>query len=91
MWWGTGSNPALADPGSNCHAILRLGMSGLLQVRKGFWKQPPLIWDADPEQVRVLNPYYMEVTAAKLLSLPMKQPRKVKQVRGGDGQSPCTP
>ncbi|KAL9825789.1 CMP-N-acetylneuraminate-beta-galactosamide-alpha-2,3-sialyltransferase 4 isoform 2-T2 [Geothlypis trichas] len=49
------------------------------RVRKGFWKQPPLIWDANPEQVRVLNPYYMEVTAAKLLNLPMKQPRKVKQ------------
>ncbi|XP_025953100.2 CMP-N-acetylneuraminate-beta-galactosamide-alpha-2,3-sialyltransferase 4 isoform X2 [Dromaius novaehollandiae] len=46
------------------------------RVRKGFWKQPPLIWDADPEQVRILNPYYMEVTAAKLLNLPMKQPRK---------------
>ncbi|XP_061224440.1 CMP-N-acetylneuraminate-beta-galactosamide-alpha-2,3-sialyltransferase 4 isoform X1 [Neopsephotus bourkii] len=49
------------------------------RVRKGFWKQPPLIWDANPEQVRILNPYYMEVTAAKLLNLPMKQPRKVKQ------------
>ncbi|XP_051668414.1 CMP-N-acetylneuraminate-beta-galactosamide-alpha-2,3-sialyltransferase 4 isoform X1 [Manacus candei] len=49
------------------------------RVRKGFWKQPPLIWDANPEQVRVLNPYYMEVTAAKVLNLPMKQPRKVKQ------------
>ncbi|KAM6043278.1 CMP-N-acetylneuraminate-beta-galactosamide-alpha-2,3-sialyltransferase 4 isoform 2-T2 [Chlamydotis macqueenii] len=49
------------------------------RVRKGFWKQPPLIWDANPERVRVLNPYYMEVTAAKLLNLPMKQPRKVKQ------------
>ncbi|XP_058712940.1 CMP-N-acetylneuraminate-beta-galactosamide-alpha-2,3-sialyltransferase 4 isoform X2 [Poecile atricapillus] len=49
------------------------------RVRKGFWKQPPLIWEANPEQVRILNPYYMEVTAAKLLNLPMKQPRKVKQ------------
>ncbi|XP_071432372.1 CMP-N-acetylneuraminate-beta-galactosamide-alpha-2,3-sialyltransferase 4 isoform X2 [Pithys albifrons albifrons] len=49
------------------------------RVRKGFWKQPPLIWDANPEQVRILNPYYMEVTAAKVLHLPMKQPRKVKQ------------
>ncbi|KAJ7416824.1 CMP-N-acetylneuraminate-beta-galactosamide-alpha-2,3-sialyltransferase 4 [Willisornis vidua] len=29
------------------------------RVRKGFWKQPPLIWDANPEQVRILNPYYM--------------------------------
>uniref|UniRef100_A0A8B9G9E1 ST3 beta-galactoside alpha-2,3-sialyltransferase 4 n=1 Tax=Amazona collaria TaxID=241587 RepID=A0A8B9G9E1_9PSIT len=54
-------------------------ISVLLQVRKGFWKQPPLIWDANPEQVRILNPYYMEVTAAKLLNLSMKQPRKVKQ------------
>ncbi|NXN11948.1 SIA4C sialyltransferase, partial [Indicator maculatus] len=51
----------------------------VLQVRKGFWKQPPLIWDANPERVRILNPYYMEVTAAKLLNLPMRQPRKVKQ------------
>lgn len=54
-------------------------------MRKGFWKQPPLIWDANPEQVRILNPYYMEVTAAKLLNLPMRQPRKVKQVRAGLG------
>lgn len=69
--------------------LLLLGhISILLQVRKGFWKQPPLIWDANPEQVRILNPYYMEVTAAKLLNLPMKQPRKVKQVRGWDGWSP---
>lgn len=42
-----------------------------------------MIWDANPERVRILNPYYMEVTAAKLLNLPMKQPRKIKQVRGG--------
>ncbi|NXA38997.1 SIA4C sialyltransferase, partial [Eudromia elegans] len=49
------------------------------RVRKGFWKQPPLIWEAAPEQVRVLNPYYMEVTAAKLLRLPVAQPRKAKQ------------
>lgn len=49
------------------------------RVHKGFWKQPPLIWDANPEQVRILNPYFMEITAAKLLNLPMKQLRKVKQ------------
>uniref|UniRef100_A0A7M4DY18 ST3 beta-galactoside alpha-2,3-sialyltransferase 4 n=1 Tax=Crocodylus porosus TaxID=8502 RepID=A0A7M4DY18_CROPO len=51
----------------------------IFQVRKGFWKQPPLIWDANPEHVRILNPYFMEITAAKLLNLPMKQLRKVKQ------------
>ncbi|XP_060643098.1 CMP-N-acetylneuraminate-beta-galactosamide-alpha-2,3-sialyltransferase 4 isoform X5 [Anolis sagrei] len=49
------------------------------RIRKGFWKQPPLIWDANPEQVRILNPYFMEVTAAKLLNIPMKQLRKFKQ------------
>ncbi|XP_050777649.1 CMP-N-acetylneuraminate-beta-galactosamide-alpha-2,3-sialyltransferase 4 isoform X4 [Gopherus flavomarginatus] len=49
------------------------------RIRKGFWKQPPLIWDANPEQVRILNPYFMEITAAKLLNLSMKQPRKIKQ------------
>ncbi|XP_028931544.1 CMP-N-acetylneuraminate-beta-galactosamide-alpha-2,3-sialyltransferase 4-like [Ornithorhynchus anatinus] len=54
-------------------------LSDRKRVRKGFWRQPPLIWEADPTQVRVLNPFFMEVTAAKLLSLPMRQTRKVKQ------------
>ncbi|XP_048367975.1 CMP-N-acetylneuraminate-beta-galactosamide-alpha-2,3-sialyltransferase 4 isoform X2 [Sphaerodactylus townsendi] len=49
------------------------------RIRKGFWKQPPLIWDANPEQIRILNPYFMEITAAKLLKLPMKNLRKIKQ------------
>ncbi|XP_062995375.1 CMP-N-acetylneuraminate-beta-galactosamide-alpha-2,3-sialyltransferase 4 isoform X3 [Elgaria multicarinata webbii] len=51
------------------------------RIRKGFWKQPPLIWDAKPEQVRILNPYFMEITAAKLLHLPVKQLGRLKQVR----------
>lgn len=51
------------------------------QVRKGFWKQPPLIWDVNPKQIRILNPFFMEIAAEKLLSLPMQQPRKIKQVR----------
>lgn len=49
-------------------------------MRKGFWKQPPLIWDVNPKQIRILNPFFMEIAADKLLSLPMPQPRKVKQV-----------
>jgi beta-galactoside alpha-2,3-sialyltransferase (sialyltransferase 4C) len=49
-------------------------------VRKGFWKQPPLIWDVNPKQVRILNPFFMEIAADKLLSLPIQQPRKIKQV-----------
>ncbi|XP_028384497.1 CMP-N-acetylneuraminate-beta-galactosamide-alpha-2,3-sialyltransferase 4 isoform X3 [Phyllostomus discolor] len=54
-------------------------LSDKKRVRKGFWKQPPLIWDVNPKQIRILNPFFMEVAADKLLSLPMPQPRKVKQ------------
>nr|XP_055161520.1 CMP-N-acetylneuraminate-beta-galactosamide-alpha-2,3-sialyltransferase 4 isoform X5 [Nyctereutes procyonoides] len=54
-------------------------LSDKKRVRKGFWKQPPLIWDVNPRQVRILNPFFMEIAADKLLSLPMKQPRKIKQ------------
>lgn len=50
-------------------------------MRKGFWKQPPLIWDVNPKQIRILNPFFMEIAAERLLSLPMQQLRKIKQVR----------
>ncbi|XP_073922489.1 CMP-N-acetylneuraminate-beta-galactosamide-alpha-2,3-sialyltransferase 4 isoform X5 [Castor canadensis] len=52
-------------------------LSDKKRVRKGFWKQPPLIWDVNPKQIRILNPFFMEIAADKLLSLPM---RKIKQV-----------
>ncbi|XP_055212334.1 CMP-N-acetylneuraminate-beta-galactosamide-alpha-2,3-sialyltransferase 4 isoform X1 [Gorilla gorilla gorilla] len=55
-------------------------LSDKKRVRKGFWKQPPLIWDVNPKQIRILNPFFMEIAADKLLSLPMQQPRKIKQV-----------
>lgn len=35
----------------------------------------------NPKQIRILNPFFMEIAADKLLSLPMQQPRKIKQVR----------
>ncbi|XP_029337773.1 CMP-N-acetylneuraminate-beta-galactosamide-alpha-2,3-sialyltransferase 4 isoform X1 [Mus caroli] len=54
-------------------------LSDKKRVRKGFWKQPPLIWDVNPKQVRILNPFFMEIAADKLLSLPIQQPRKIKQ------------
>uniref|UniRef100_A0A7N9DBV2 CMP-N-acetylneuraminate-beta-galactosamide-alpha-2,3-sialyltransferase 4 n=1 Tax=Macaca fascicularis TaxID=9541 RepID=A0A7N9DBV2_MACFA len=54
-------------------------LSDKKRVRKGFWKQPPLIWDVNPKQIRILNPFFMEIAADKLLSLPMQQPRKIKQ------------
>ncbi|XP_040182126.1 CMP-N-acetylneuraminate-beta-galactosamide-alpha-2,3-sialyltransferase 4 isoform X3 [Rana temporaria] len=37
------------------------------RVRKGFWKMPPLIWEVAPQNTRILNPYYMEVTATKII------------------------
>ncbi|XP_036785991.2 CMP-N-acetylneuraminate-beta-galactosamide-alpha-2,3-sialyltransferase 4 isoform X2 [Manis pentadactyla] len=49
------------------------------RVRKGFWKQPPLIWDVNPKQIRILNPFFMQIAADRLLNLPMHQPRKIKQ------------
>ncbi|XP_054987645.1 CMP-N-acetylneuraminate-beta-galactosamide-alpha-2,3-sialyltransferase 4 isoform X2 [Sorex araneus] len=49
------------------------------RVGKGFWKQPPLIWKVNPEQIRILNPFFMEVAAEKLLNLPVQQPRRLKQ------------
>ena len=55
-------------------------------MRKGFWKQPPLIWDVNPKQIRILNPFYMEIAADKLLSLPIQQPHKIKQVMRGCGR-----
>uniref|UniRef100_A0A8C9K5L1 CMP-N-acetylneuraminate-beta-galactosamide-alpha-2,3-sialyltransferase 4 n=1 Tax=Panthera tigris altaica TaxID=74533 RepID=A0A8C9K5L1_PANTA len=54
-------------------------LSDKKRVRKGFWKQPPLIWDVNPRQVRIFNPFFMENAADKLLNLPMQQPRKIKQ------------
>ncbi|KAM4703884.1 CMP-N-acetylneuraminate-beta-galactosamide-alpha-2,3-sialyltransferase 4 [Rhinophrynus dorsalis] len=44
------------------------------RVRKGFWKMPPIIWEVTPQNIRILNPYYMEVAATKILqSKNMKQ------------------
>uniref|UniRef100_A0A3P9I2W1 CMP-N-acetylneuraminate-beta-galactosamide-alpha-2,3-sialyltransferase 4 n=1 Tax=Oryzias latipes TaxID=8090 RepID=A0A3P9I2W1_ORYLA len=37
------------------------------RVRKGFWKPPPLIWLGQSSKVRVLDPYFMQQTANKLL------------------------
>lgn len=54
-------------------------LSDKKRVRKGFWKQPPLIWDVNPKQIRILNPFFMEIAADKLLGLPIQQPRKIKQ------------
>ncbi|KAM5132659.1 CMP-N-acetylneuraminate-beta-galactosamide-alpha-2,3-sialyltransferase 4-like [Mantella aurantiaca] len=36
-------------------------------LNKGFWKTPPMVWKVEPKNMRILNPYFMEVAATKLL------------------------
>ncbi|KAL0168688.1 hypothetical protein M9458_036910, partial [Cirrhinus mrigala] len=45
------------------------------RVRKGFWKPPPLIWLGQASQIRVLDPYFLRLTASELLQIPL-QPRR---------------
>uniref|UniRef100_UPI00398EAD26 CMP-N-acetylneuraminate-beta-galactosamide- alpha-2,3-sialyltransferase 4 n=1 Tax=Pristiophorus japonicus TaxID=55135 RepID=UPI00398EAD26 len=49
------------------------------RFRKGFWRPPPLIWEANPSNIRILNPYYIHQAATKLLNIPLKVPPKSKQ------------
>uniref|UniRef100_A0A8C5Q9M6 ST3 beta-galactoside alpha-2,3-sialyltransferase 4 n=1 Tax=Leptobrachium leishanense TaxID=445787 RepID=A0A8C5Q9M6_9ANUR len=48
------------------------------RVNKGFWKIPPILWDGDPQNIRILNPYYMAVTASKILGCNETQMKKLK-------------
>ncbi|XP_062407674.1 CMP-N-acetylneuraminate-beta-galactosamide-alpha-2,3-sialyltransferase 4 isoform X2 [Sardina pilchardus] len=41
------------------------------RVRKGFWKPPPQIWLGKTSQIRVLDPYFLQHTASKLLQIPL--------------------
>lgn len=45
------------------------------RVQKGFWKPPPQIWLGRASQIRVLDPYFLRITARKFLQIPV-QPRK---------------
>ncbi|XP_073459384.1 CMP-N-acetylneuraminate-beta-galactosamide-alpha-2,3-sialyltransferase 4-like isoform X2 [Aquarana catesbeiana] len=38
-----------------------------LMLKQGFWRQPPIIWNVKPQNIRILNPYFMEFAAEKLL------------------------
>ncbi|XP_069803726.1 CMP-N-acetylneuraminate-beta-galactosamide-alpha-2,3-sialyltransferase 4 isoform X3 [Dendropsophus ebraccatus] len=51
------------------------------RVRKGFWKMPPLIWEVTPQNTRILNPYYMEVTATKILDVIIAQQKASKKMK----------
>ncbi|XP_069470286.1 CMP-N-acetylneuraminate-beta-galactosamide-alpha-2,3-sialyltransferase 4 isoform X2 [Ambystoma mexicanum] len=46
---------------------------------KGFWKKPPILLDVKASNLRILNPYFMEVTASKLLNVSVKPSKKVTQ------------
>ncbi|PIO40567.1 hypothetical protein AB205_0157830 [Aquarana catesbeiana] len=37
------------------------------RLKQGFWRQPPIIWNVKPQNIRILNPYFMEFAAEKLL------------------------
>ncbi|XP_056397945.1 CMP-N-acetylneuraminate-beta-galactosamide-alpha-2,3-sialyltransferase 4-like [Hyla sarda] len=52
------------------------------RIKKGFWKKPPMIWDVNPENLRILNPYYMEVAALRLLGLNKKNNKLIKPTTG---------
>ncbi|XP_016107183.1 CMP-N-acetylneuraminate-beta-galactosamide-alpha-2,3-sialyltransferase 4-like isoform X3 [Sinocyclocheilus grahami] len=50
------------------------------RVRKGFWKPPPQIWLGRASQIRVLDPYFLRLTASKLLQIIPLQPRRQQKL-----------
>ncbi|XP_059361925.1 CMP-N-acetylneuraminate-beta-galactosamide-alpha-2,3-sialyltransferase 4-like isoform X3 [Carassius carassius] len=55
------------------------------RVRKGFWKPPPQIWLGRASQIRVLDPYFLRLTASKLLQIPLQPRRQQKPVHPTTG------
>ncbi|XP_016369549.1 CMP-N-acetylneuraminate-beta-galactosamide-alpha-2,3-sialyltransferase 4-like isoform X1 [Sinocyclocheilus rhinocerous] len=55
------------------------------RVRKGFWKPPPQIWLGGASQIRVLDPYFLRLTASKLLQIPLQPHRQQKLVHPTSG------
>ncbi|XP_067245707.1 CMP-N-acetylneuraminate-beta-galactosamide-alpha-2,3-sialyltransferase 4 isoform X5 [Chanodichthys erythropterus] len=55
------------------------------RVRKGFWKPPPQIWLGQASQIRVLDPYFLRLTASKLLQIPLQPRRQQKPVHPTTG------
>ncbi|XP_072281991.1 CMP-N-acetylneuraminate-beta-galactosamide-alpha-2,3-sialyltransferase 4-like isoform X2 [Pyxicephalus adspersus] len=37
------------------------------RINRGFWKKPPIIWNVKSQNIRILNPYFMQIAATKLL------------------------
>lgn len=55
------------------------------RVLKGFWKLPPQIWLGGTSQIRVLDPYFLRLTASNLLKIPLKPNRQQKPVHPTTG------
>ncbi|XP_058606762.1 CMP-N-acetylneuraminate-beta-galactosamide-alpha-2,3-sialyltransferase 4 isoform X2 [Onychostoma macrolepis] len=55
------------------------------RVRKGFWKLPPQIWLGRASQIRVLDPYFLRLTASKLLQIPLQPLKQQKPVHPTTG------
>uniref|UniRef100_A0A8C5Q9K0 CMP-N-acetylneuraminate-beta-galactosamide-alpha-2,3-sialyltransferase 4 n=1 Tax=Leptobrachium leishanense TaxID=445787 RepID=A0A8C5Q9K0_9ANUR len=47
---------------------IRIIINDEKRVFKGFWKMPPIFWEVNSENVRILNPYFMDFAARKLLT-----------------------
>ncbi|XP_018416693.1 PREDICTED: CMP-N-acetylneuraminate-beta-galactosamide-alpha-2,3-sialyltransferase 4-like [Nanorana parkeri] len=46
---------------------LKTVLKNEIRVKKGFWKKPPIILKVKSQNIRILNPYFMEFAATKLL------------------------
>ncbi|XP_036419014.1 CMP-N-acetylneuraminate-beta-galactosamide-alpha-2,3-sialyltransferase 4 isoform X1 [Colossoma macropomum] len=55
------------------------------RVRAGFWKPPPQIWLGRTSQLRILDPYFLHLTASKLLEMPLEPKKKQKCVHPTTG------
>ncbi|XP_052008168.1 CMP-N-acetylneuraminate-beta-galactosamide-alpha-2,3-sialyltransferase 4 isoform X2 [Xyrauchen texanus] len=55
------------------------------RVQKGFWKPPPQIWLGRTSQIRVLDPYFLRLTASKLLEIPLQPSKHQKPVHPTTG------
>ncbi|XP_051579994.1 CMP-N-acetylneuraminate-beta-galactosamide-alpha-2,3-sialyltransferase 4 isoform X3 [Myxocyprinus asiaticus] len=55
------------------------------RVQKGFWKPPPQIWLGRTSQIRVLDPYFLRLTASKLLEIPLQPSKHQKPIHPTTG------
>nr|DBA16624.1 TPA: hypothetical protein GDO54_004001 [Pyxicephalus adspersus] len=46
------------------------------RINRGFWKKPPIIWNVKSQNIRILNPYFMQIAATKLLGYIEKNNKK---------------